>query len=152
MKLIKLVTSLLLFISFNFYAQGEKMKEKREQIKTMKIAFLTSELDLSVSEAEKFWPVYNAFEEKEFELKHLKMRSFIKRLRDGKEKLNEKEAGVLLSQIENNEEEVFLLRKKFIWNLKGILPASKIIRLKKSEEDFNRKLLVQYRNKGQRKE
>lgn len=152
MKLIKLVTSLLLFISFNFYAQGEKMKEKREQIKTMKIAFLTSELDLSVSEAEKFWPVYNAFEEKEFELKHLKMRSFIKRLRDGKEKLNEKEAGVLLSQIENNEEEVFLLRKKFIGNLKGILPASKIIRLKKSEEDFNRKLLVQYRNKGQRKE
>ena len=152
MKLIKLLTSLLLFISFNFYAQGEKMKEKREQIKTMKIAFLTSELDLSVTEAEKFWPVYNAFEEKEFELKHLKMRSFIKRLRDGKEKLNEKEAGVLLSQIENNEEEVFLLRKKFIGNLKGILPASKIIRLKKSEEDFNRKLLVQYRNKGQRKE
>ena len=152
MKLIKLVTSLLLFISFNFYAQGEKMKEKREQIKTMKIAFLTSELDLSVSEAEKLWPVYNAFEEKEFELKHLKMRSFIKRLRDGKEKLNEKEAGVLLSQIENNEEEVFLLRKKFIGNLKVILPASKIIRLKKSEEDFNRKLLAQYRNKGQRRE
>ena len=152
MKLIKLLTSLLLFISFNFYAQGEKMKEKREQIKTMKIAFLTSELDLSVTEAEKFWPVYNAFEEKEFELKHLKMRSFIKRLRDGKEKLNEKEAGVLLSQIENNEEEVFLLRKKFIGNLKGILPASKIIRLKKSEEDFNRKLLAQYRNKGQRRE
>ena len=30
MKLIKLLTSLLLFISFNFYAQGEKMKEKRE--------------------------------------------------------------------------------------------------------------------------
>ena len=152
MKLIKIVTSLLLFISFNFYAQGEKMKEKREQIKTMKIAFLTSELDLSISEAEKFWPVYNAFEEKEFELKHLKMRSFIKRLRDGKEKLNEKEASFLLSQIENNEEEVFLLRKKFIVNLKGILPASKIIRLKKSEEDFNRKLLVQYRNKGQRRE
>lgn len=152
MKLIKLVTSLLLFISFNFYAQGEKMKEKREQIKTMKIAFLTSELDLSVSEAEKFWPVYNAFEEKEYELKYLKMRSFIKRLRDVKEKLNEKEASILLSQIENNEEEIFELRKKFIGNLKAILPASKIIRLKKSEEDFNRKLLVQYRNKGQRKE
>mgnify|MGYP003403485716 FL=1 len=152
MKLLKIVTILVLFASINIFAQTNKMKEKREQIKTMKIAFLTSELDLSVSEAEKFWPVYNAFEEKEFELKHLKMRSFIKRFRDGKEKLNEKEASFLLSQIENNEEEVFLLRKKFIVNLKGILPASKIIRLKKSEEDFNRKLLVQYRNKGQRRE
>lgn len=152
MKLIKIVTSLLLFISFNFYAQGEKMKEKREQIKTIKIAFFTTELDLNVNEAEKFWPVYNAFEEKEYELKYLKMRSFIKRLRDVKEKLNEKEASILLSQIENNEEEIFELRKKFIGNLKAILPASKIIKLKKSEEDFNRKLLAQYRNKGQHRE
>ena len=80
------------------------------------------------------------------------MRSFIKRYRDGKDKMTEKEANLLLSQMETNEEEIYMLRKKFILNLKGILPASKIIKLKKSEEDFNRKLLMQYRNKGQRKE
>ena len=152
MKLIKLVTSLLLFISFNFYAQGEKMKEKREQIKTMKVGFLTTELELTSTEAEKFWPIYNAFEEKEFELKHLKMRTLIKKYREGKEKMTEKEAINLLNQFENNDEELFVLHKKFIANLKGVLPAIKIIRLKKSEEDFNRKLLLQYRNKGQRKE
>jgi alpha-galactosidase/6-phospho-beta-glucosidase family protein len=152
MKPLKIIIVLLLLTSFNFYAQGDNMKEKREQIKTMKIAFLTTELDLSSTEAEKFWPIYNTFEEKEFELKHLKMRSFIKKYKEGKDKMSEKEASTLLNQIENNEEEIFVLRKKFIGNLKGILPASKIIRLKKSEEDFNRKLLMQYRNKGQRKE
>ncbi|WP_296685320.1 sensor of ECF-type sigma factor [Flavobacterium sp.] len=152
MKPLKIIIVLLLLTSFNFYAQGDNMKEKREQIKTMKIAFLTTELDLNSTEAEKFWPIYNTFEEKEFELKHLKMRSFIKKYKEGKDKMSEKEASTLLNQIENNEEEIFVLRKKFIGNLKGILPASKIIRLKKSEEDFNRKLLMQYRNKGQRKE
>lgn len=152
MKPLKIIIVLLLLTSFNFYAQGDNMKEKREQIKTMKIAFLTTELDLSSTEAEKFWPIYNTFEEKEFELKHLKMRSFIKKYKESKDKMSEKEASTLLNQIENNEEEIFVLRKKFIGNLKGILPASKIIRLKKSEEDFNRKLLMQYRNKGQRKE
>ena len=152
MKPLKIIIVLLLLTSFNFYAQGDNMKEKREQIKTMKIAFLTTELDLSSTEAEKFWPIYNTFEEKEFELKHLKMRSFIKKYKESKDKMSEKEASTLLNQIENNEEEIFVLRKKFIGSLKGILPASKIIRLKKSEEDFNRKLLVQYRNKGQRKE
>lgn len=152
MKPLKIIIVLLLLTSFNFYAQGDNMKEKREQIKTMKIAFLTTELDLSSTEAEKFWPIYNTFEEKEFELKHLKMRSFIKKYKEGKDKMSEKEASTLLNQIENNEEEIFVLRKKFIGKLKGILPASKIIRLKKSEEDFNRKLLMQYRNKGQRKE
>ena len=73
MKPLKIIIVLLLLTSFNFYAQGDNMKEKREQIKTMKIAFLTTELDLSSTEAEKFWPIYNTFEEKEFELKHLKL-------------------------------------------------------------------------------
>jgi hypothetical protein len=152
MKLLNLVFALLLFSTFSTFAQSEKMKEKREQIKAMKVAFITTELDLNSAEAEKFWPIYNTFEEKEFELKHLKMRSFIKRYRDGKDKMTEKEANLLLSQMETNEEEFYLLRKKFILNLKGIIPASKIIKLKKSEEDFNRKLLLQYRNRGQRKE
>ena len=80
------------------------------------------------------------------------MRSFIKKYKEGKDKMTEKEASSLLSQIENNEEDIFVLRKKFFSNLKGVLPALKIIRLKKSEEDFNRKLLLQYRNKGPRKE
>ena len=152
MRLYRILAIVTLFSSISFYAQGEKMKEKREQIKTLKVAFITTELDLTSSEAEKFWPIYNAFEEKEFELKHLKMRSFIKRFREGKDKMTEKEANSLLSQIENNEEDIFVLRKKFFLNLKGVLPALKIIRLKKSEEDFNRKLLLQYRNKGPRKE
>jgi hypothetical protein len=72
MKLRNLVFALLFFSSFSTFAQGEKMKEKREQIKAMKVAFITTELDLNSSEAEKFWPIYNAFEEKEFEIKHLK--------------------------------------------------------------------------------
>jgi hypothetical protein len=152
MKLLNVLFALLLFTTFSTFAQSEKMKEKREQIKTMKIGFLTTELELSVTEAERFWPIYNAFEEKEFELKHLKMRSFIKRYRDAKEKMTEKEASVLLNQMETNEEEIYMLRKKFILNLKGVLPASKIIKLKKSEEDFSRKLLLQYRNRGQRKD
>ena len=151
MKLLNVFIALLFFSSLSTFAQNE-MKEKREQIKSMKVAFLTNELDLNSSEAEKFWPIYNSFEEKEFELKHLKMRSFIKRYREGKDKITEKEAGFLLNQMETNEEEFYLLRKKFILNLKGILPASKIIKLKKSEEDFSRKLLLQYRNRGQRKD
>ena len=152
MKLLNLIFALLLFSTFSTFAQSEKMKEKRDQIKAMKVAFITTELDLNSAEAEKFWPIYNTFEEKEFELKHLKMRSFIKRYRDGKDKMTEKEANLLLSQMEINEEEFYLLRKKFILNLKGVLPASKIIKLKKSEEDFSRKLLLQYRNRGQRKD
>lgn len=151
MKLSLFTAFLFFLISFNSHAQSDKMKEKREQIKSMKIGFLTTELALSSSEAEKFWPIYNVFEDKEFELKYLKSKTLIKKYNDAKDDITEKEARLLLNQIENNEEELFLLRKKFVANLKGVIPPSKIIRLKKSEEDFNRKLLAQYRNKGQQR-
>ena len=153
MKLSKILPIIVLFTTINFYAQGEKMKEKIEQIRTMKIAFLTTELDLTPSEAEKFWPVYNAFEDKLFELRHKKMGAFIKKIKDGSvNQMPEKEANTFLNQMESNDEEIFMLRKKLTASLRNIIPASKIILLKKSEEDFNRKLLHQYRNRGNKKE
>jgi hypothetical protein len=48
--------------------------------------------------------------------------------------------------MESADEELFLLRKKLTKNLKEVLPAVKIIKLRKSEEGFNRKLLHQYRD------
>jgi hypothetical protein len=151
MKTPSIITLLFILISFSSQAQSDKMKEKREQIKSMKIEFLTTELNLSQSEADKFWPIYNAFEDKEFELKHSKSKTLIKKYNESKEKMTEKEASLLLNQIDKNEEELFLLRKKFVANLKGVIPPSKIILLKKSEEAFNRKLLAHYRNKAQQR-
>jgi Spy/CpxP family protein refolding chaperone len=152
MKLKTILPILLFFLSLSFYAQGEKMHEKREQIKAMKIAFLTTELSLTSDEAEKFWPIYNAFDDKQFELRHLKMKTFMRRINgDALDKMSEKEASTLLSQMENTEEDSFILRKKFILSLKGVIPSVKIIKLRKCEEDFSRKLLQQYRDKGSKK-
>jgi Spy/CpxP family protein refolding chaperone len=152
MNIKKLTPVLLLLVSFNFYAQGERMEEKKEQIKVLKTAFFTTELDLTTNEAEKFWAIYNTFDDKQFELRHQKMKTYRKRMSDGSlDKITEKEANTFLAQIEDTEEELFLLRKKFMQNVKTILPSVKIVKLKKAEEDFNRKLLHQYRSKGQNK-
>ncbi len=73
----------------------------------------------------------------------------MKRFESGEvEKMSDKEATNFLNQMENTEDEMYQLRKKFVSNLKDILPPIKIIKLKKVEEDFNRKLLQQYRDKG----
>ena len=81
------------------------------------------------------------------------MKSFRSRMNNETlDKMSEKEAIAFLNQMESTEEELFILRKNFIATLKGIIPATKIIKLRKSEENFNRKLLQQYRDKGHRKE
>jgi Spy/CpxP family protein refolding chaperone len=148
MKLKKILPILLLLTSFNFYAQRENMKDKKDQIKALKVAFLTTELDLSTKEAEKFWAIYNTFDDKQFEIRHQKMRMYRSQMNDESlDKMSERDASTLLSQIENSEEELFNLRNKFSKDLKEVLSAVKIIKLKKAEEDFNRKLLQQYRSK-----
>ena len=52
-------------------------KGSRDKIKMLKISYLTDRLKLTPDEAQKFWPIYNANDEKQFELRHKKMRSII---------------------------------------------------------------------------
>ncbi|MCC9066258.1 sensor of ECF-type sigma factor [Flavobacterium piscisymbiosum] len=148
MKIKNILPVILFFVTFSFYAQ-DKTDEKREKIKAYKVSFLTTELELTSTEAEKFWPVYNAYDDKQFELRHEKMKTYLRKLDDDNiTSMSEKEAAVLLSQIESTDKELYLLRDKYNTNLKKILSAKKILKLKKSEDDFNRKLLKQYRDKA----
>lgn len=140
----------IFFLSISTFAQSH-LEEKKEQINALKVGFITNELALTSDEATKFWPIYNAYDDKQFEIRHQKMRDFKRRMDADLEKMSEKEAAALLAQIENTEDELYQIRKKFVANLKGVLPSVKIIKLKKSEDDFNRKLLQQYRNKGPKK-
>ncbi|MFT5963498.1 MAG: hypothetical protein ACI9L6_000200 [Flavobacterium sp.] len=152
MKIKQILPILLLLSSFSFYAQSENMKEKKEKIKALKVAFLTTELDLTAKEAEKFWPVYNSFDDRQFDIRHTKMKAYKTRMNElALDKMSEKEASILLTQMQNTDEELYLLRKDFTQSLKKVLPAIKIVKLRVSEEDFNRKLLHQYRDRGQRK-
>ncbi len=150
MKIKKILPLFMFFITFSFYAQNDKnLDEKRDKVKAYKVSFLTTELELTSTEAEKFWPVYNAFDDKQFELRHEKMKAYMSRLNDDNiNSISEKEAATLLAQIESTDKELYLLREKYMSNLKKILSAKKILKLKKSEDDFNRKLLKQYRDKA----
>ena len=149
MKISKILPLLIAFVSLNVIAQdGPIIRKKKEQIKALKVAFITNELALTSDEAIKFWPLFNAFEEKQQEIKKQKLKGYLKRVDDGSfDNLSEKEATTMLAQMESTEDELYQLKKKFISNLKGIISPIKILKLKKAEENFNRKLLQQYRDR-----
>lgn len=153
MKKIKYINFLFLLLTLTAFAQPanrlkERFNQKKEQIKSLKVAFITNELSLTPEESAKFWPLYNAFEDKQHEIRKVKLKNLLDKTDDSSlDKLSEKEASAILSQLENTDEELFLLKKKFISSLKGVLPSVKILKLKKAEEDFSRKLLQQYRDK-----
>ena len=56
----KIILLLLLIGTFNATAQDFK---NRERIKALKVAFITERLELTSTEAQQFWPIYNTFED-----------------------------------------------------------------------------------------
>lgn len=143
MKTFKKITIILLLLGFTAYAQSPK-----EKIKALKVAFITSELSLTSTESEKFWPVYNAYDEKQFDLKMNKMRSLKQKLDLAYlESLSDKEASSILNQLDDIEDDLYQNKKKLVADLRSVISPVKIIKLKKAEDDFNRKLLKQYRNR-----
>jgi hypothetical protein len=83
-------------------------------------------------------------DDKQFEIRHQKMRTYKNRMNSSAlSDMNEKKLMYYLHKWKVQMRSCFIT-KKLTKNLKEVLPAVKIIKLRKSEEGFNRKLLHQY--------
>lgn len=145
MKTKQLITVLFLMFSITFYSQ----ESKKEKIKALKIAYITKSLDLSSNEAEKFWPIYNTYDEKQFDLRMVKMRKIREDLKSKPiDNFSNAEANTLLNQIDDMEDESYQNRKKLIVDLRKTISPLKILKLKQAEDEFNKSLLKQYRKRN----
>lgn len=131
---------LTLFVTASVFAQ----RPDREKINALKIAHLTEQLNLSKTEAQKFWPIYNANEEAEQKLKEK-----YSALRSGKSagELSENEAKSLLLNMINIEKEKTDLKSKMLNDLLEILSAKKIVALVQAEKSFRHKMLQEFKSR-----
>ena len=136
----------LLCVSSLGWAQGRH----GERIKAFKTGYLTQELELSPEQAEKFWPLYNEYEDKMFELRFENRRQAREQISSmgGPEALSDEEAKAFLNRLFENEEKILSLKKDLYRSLEQVLPPSKLLKLHKAENDFNRRLLSEYKRRG----
>ncbi|RSK39317.1 sensor of ECF-type sigma factor [Mangrovimonas spongiae] len=138
----KLLTYLLILgVSFSSIGQD---KSKKEKIDALEIAYITEHLNFTKQEAQKFWPIYNTFEDKEDELRY-KMRN--KKHNTNFESLSEQDAKKLIADFNSLEEQMHNLRKNYTQDLLQILPAKKVLLLKKTEEEFRRKMFEEFKKR-----
>ena len=138
-----LIVLCLLLATSQIFAQHKPDKDK---IKSLKVAFLTERLDLTSKEAQIFWPVYNEFEEKREAMREREHTEIREKMWNS-ESLSEKEASELINHYLRFEEEEEELDKNFIESIREVIPAKKTLMLLRSEYEFKRQLLKQYRNK-----
>lgn len=120
----KYFTLFLLFIGSISFSYGQKTNHN-EKIQALKIAFITQRLQLTPTEAEKFWPVYSQYEN---EMKILLV--------------NQKGRDVL-----ETEEKVLNIRKKYKPDFEKIVGNERMNRVFNAEQDFRRVLIKQLKNK-----
>ncbi|PKP44470.1 MAG: sensor of ECF-type sigma factor [Bacteroidetes bacterium HGW-Bacteroidetes-13] len=120
-------------------------KEYHEKIMALKTAFFTQELSLTPEEAQKFWPIYNAFENDFLREKRHQLRAIRGKLKDNFASISEAEASKYIDDIYQIEESILTERKKMMNDLSKVISPKKVLLLTKLEEDFNRKLLDDYR-------
>ncbi len=147
MKKIILILSVFLGLTQYSFAQDSDREEQWERIKALKVAFFTQELKLDDKMAEKFWPIYNQFEKKRYEL-HKRENIDL----DNVECINETEANEILNEFLVVENEEYKNKKQLFKDLKDIMTAKDIIKLYKLEDEFHKKLIKEYRSKSDRKD
>ena len=136
-----IITALLLIVTFNSSAQRE---DRKERIKVLKIAFITERLDLTKTEAQQFWPIYNAFEEANDVIRR---KTHENRKNLDFDAISEQDAKEMLNEMATIEKTKNTLREKFLADLQKILPSKKILLLKITEDDFNTRMLEEIKKR-----
>ena len=137
-----LILGMLLLISIISYSQkGERNEKMDEKLKAQKIAYITSELELSPEESQVFWPIYN---EHETEIK--KLREGMKWVKPSSE-MTEEAAAELVNQSLEFEEKALQLKKGYLNKMAEVLPMTKIAKLQMLEREFKRKMLGKIRDR-----
>lgn len=138
---------MLLLAPLSLLAQEDKEKdekEREEKIDRLKIAFITTELNLTSEEAEKFWPVYNELDDKIRELKKAN-RKIEKEVRDNYETLTDADAKTKMATIFENDEKETKLRKEYAEKFSKIIGEKRSLKLLSLEHEFRRELLDRLR-------
>ncbi len=132
------------------YGQGDLSQERKDRLEQRKIAYITTELDMTADQAQRFWPIYN---------KYTAELSASRGDKPGKKKedteLSDSEAEALISTMLDNEEKKIQLKKEYVGQLKNVLNNHQILKLMNTEKKFRKEILDRYkkrRNKGVKKE
>ena len=134
----KIISVLLALALVAGMVQAQDKQEKknghdwREKVRAEQVAFITSELDLSESEAQAFWPVYNDVQKQRREAFKNVGQAFAA-LQEGAE---EKDAAKLLDQYLAAKKAGEKIEAEAVARYKKVLPVSKVAKLILAEEKF----------------
>lgn len=125
----------LLLAPAGVYAQHD---ERSKHIEAVKAAFITQKLDLTTSESQNFWPVYNAYQKELETLFDQKKRN---------REVNRNDPNKLLDNDLIYDERILEVKKKYRKKFAKVIPPQKIVALNQAEREFRERLIRQLKER-----
>ena len=141
MKQLISVLCALVIVSTGAFAQGPGPRRGndngwRERVRSEKVAFLTSEIDLTESEAQVFWPIYNQIQKEQRETFEAVQKAYDAMAKGVQEGKSSKEMDKLVKAYIDAKEKGEGVETKYLNKLLKALPADKVARYYVAEEKF----------------
>ena len=146
MKKVISVLCALVVLSMGAFAQGPQGPGRhprqgddnswRERVRSEKVAFLTQEIDLTESEAQVFWPIYNEIQKAQRESFEAVQKAYMAMEKGVNEKKSGKEMEKLVHAYIDAKDKNDGIETKYMNKLLKALPAEKVARYYVAEEKF----------------
>lgn len=135
------IWSFIICLTFSLSLIAQDHRGRYEQIEAIKVAFITSKVDLNTEEAQKFWPVYNNYQKE--------LMALMTRRREDRKKANIDPNDKINADLAY-ESHMLELKKKYKKLYLKVIPAEKVLLLYQAERDFREHLIKQlnHRRKG----
>ncbi len=143
MKKKLLIYITILFIGTFLSTAQKKGGNNYEKIKTLKVNFISSELNLSPEVAEKFWPIYNQYEEVNRQLRTSKIRKIKEDVKKNGAigDLSDEKAKELSKKFIKLSDRYASNKRKCFEQLEPVLSPQQLLQLHFAEIEFNFKVL-----------
>ena len=142
----RLIVIMILAVSgvIQIYAQNTNL----DRLNAYKIAFFTKRLNLTSREAEKFWPVYNEFQEMKNKIQ-LQRQELNRTFNQTGADMTDKEMTELGDRLIALQVQEAALAQEFHNKIKVILSPVKVLRLYQAENQYRLQLLNELRERRQ---
>lgn len=141
-----------IFFMLPSVVMAQRNDDRRTEIESYKIGYLTQKLELSAEEAKIFWPIYNDWQKEQSALRKERMQKMIsfKKITEIEE-LSDTEVQALIINDFSFKQRDLNLEKKYYAKLKSSLPIKTVGKFYRAQEAFKREILTKYRfnNKSQ---
>ena len=128
------------------FSDGDEISSAAlDRVKAQRVAFITERINMNSKEAEKFWPIFNEYEQEERKIRR-RYQPFARRIAD----MNDAEAREFLKTRFDMEQELLDLKKQYYLRLAEVISPRKLAGFNRADREFKKLLLNRIRSNQRR--